>query len=116
MTTHQGGFCFLCYIQNMSDQQYKDGEYTATGYYANEKKNIIVNMGLKGGKIASVTVTPTATIKISLGLQKKFALAIADEVVGRSVNDVYLDKLAGSSLTTKGFNDALEKIKSEAAK
>jgi uncharacterized protein with FMN-binding domain len=100
----------------MASQNYKDGEYTVTGFYSGEKKNIIVKMGLKDGKIASVAVTPTATIKLSLGLQKKFALAIADEVVGRSIDEVYLDKLAGSSLTTKGFNDAIEKIKAEAAK
>lgn len=98
----------------MADQKYKDGDYTATGLYAAGKKNIIVKLGLAKDTISSVEVTPTATIKMSLGLQKKFALAVPDVVVGRPIDTVHLDKLAGSSLTTKGFNDALEKIKAEA--
>ena len=94
---------------------YTDGEYTATGEYAKGKNSIIVALSLKNDSIAFVAVTPMATNKTSLGLQKKFAIAISDEVVGRSINDVHLDRLAGSSLTTQGFNDAIEKIKSQAS-
>ena len=32
-------------------------------------------------------------------------------VVGKKITDVKLDKVSGSSLTPKGFNDALEQIK-----
>lgn len=90
---------------------YKDGEYTATGEYANGKNSIGVTLELRDNAISAVTVTPQATNKMSLGLQKKFAIAISDEVVGKTIDEVHLDKLAGSSLTTKGFNDAIEKIK-----
>jgi uncharacterized protein with FMN-binding domain len=90
---------------------YKDGTYTETGEYAKGKNSIIIALDLKDDTITTVAVTPMATNKTSLGLQKRFAVAIAEEVVGRSINDVHLDKLAGSSLTTQGFNDAIEKIK-----
>jgi hypothetical protein len=96
-------------------QDYTEGEYTATGLYAGGKKSIGVKLRLDGGTITSVEVTPQATNKMSLGLQKRFAEAVPEVVTGRSIDEVHLDKLAGSSLTTKGFNDALEKIKSEAA-
>jgi uncharacterized protein with FMN-binding domain len=98
----------------MSNQKYKDGEYTATGLYANGKKDIVVKVRLEKDKITTAEVTPTSTIRMSLGLQKKFAVAIPGVAVGRSIDDVVLDKLAGSSLTTKGWNDAIEKIKAEA--
>ncbi len=96
--------------------KYTNGDYKAEGLYSGGKKSIIVNVKLTDDAIEHVEVTPNTTIKMSLGLQKKFAAAIGDEVVGRSIDEVHLDKLAGSSLTTKGFNDALDKIKSEAAK
>lgn len=95
---------------------YVDGEYEAVGEYSGGKKNIGVKLTLGDGVITDVEVTPTATIKISLGLQKRFAEAISETVVGHEIDSIHLDKLAGSSLTTKGFNDAIEKIKQEAAK
>lgn len=97
--------------------KYANGEYTAEGVYkaSGSSKSIIVKVTLDNDTIAGVTVTPNTTIKMSLGLQNRFATAIPNEVIGRVINDVHLDKLAGSSFTTKGFNDALEKIKKEAA-
>jgi uncharacterized protein with FMN-binding domain len=103
------------YIRAMGIRHYTDGQYSVTGDYAAGKKNIIVKVSLESDKITAVEVTPTATIRISLGLQKKFALAIAAEVVGKSLDDVVLDKLAGSSLTTKGWNDAIDKVKQRAS-
>lgn len=95
--------------------KYKDGEYTAEGFYG--KKSIIVKAKLDDDKIADVVVTPnTPSIKRSFDLQTRFAAAVPEVVVGRSIDDVHLDKLAGSSLTTKGFNDALKRIKAEATK
>jgi|SRR5690349_8901998 len=95
---------------------YTNGEYQAEGLYSGGKKSIIVNVTLADDAIKAVEVTPNTTIRMSLGLQKKFAAAVGEVVVGKPVDEVHLDKLAGSSLTTKGFNDALEKIKMEAAK
>jgi uncharacterized protein with FMN-binding domain len=98
----------------MTNKKYTDGTYQAIGTYAKGMNSIDVTVGLNDDAIASVVVVPMATIKMSLGLQKKFALAISDEVVGRPIEEVHLDRLAGSSLTTQGFNEAIEKIKSQA--
>ncbi|MDB5160222.1 MAG: hypothetical protein JWO99_485 [Candidatus Saccharibacteria bacterium] len=98
----------------MSANKYTNGTYTAIGAYAKGKNSIDVTLSLNDDAIESVEVVPMATVKMSLGLQKKFAIAISDEVVGRPIDEVHLDKLAGSSLTTQGFNDAVEKIKSQA--
>lgn len=95
-------------------KKYTDGEYTAEGLYGG-KKSILVNLELADDKIKHVDVTPnTPNIKRSFALQKRFAEAVPSVVVGRPIDEVILDKLAGSSLTTKGFNDALDKIKSQA--
>ena len=100
----------------MTQKHYLDGTYGAIGSYAKGKNSIDVTLVLADDSIASVTVVPMATIKMSLGLQKKFALAISDEVVGKPIDEVHLDRLAGSSLTTQGFNEAVEKIKTQAAR
>lgn len=95
--------------------KYTNGEYTAEGVYAGSK-SIIVKVRLDDDAITSVEVTPnTPTIRMSFNLQKKFAAAVGEVVEGKAIDDVHLDKLAGSSKTTQGFNDALAKIKAEAA-
>lgn len=94
--------------------KYTNGEYAAEGMYGGSK-SIIVKLSLENDAIKNVEVTPNTTIKMSLGLQKKFAAAVPEVVVGRPIDDIHLDKLAGSSKTTQGFNDALAKIKAEAA-
>lgn len=96
--------------------KYTNGAYTAEGLYGGGKKSIIVTLELNNDAIKNVEVTPnTPGIRRSFTLQKKFAAAVPEVVNGKPIDEVHLDKLAGSSLTTKGFNDALEKIKSEAA-
>lgn len=93
--------------------KYTDGEYTVEGQYG--VKSIIVKLALADDMIKSVEVTPNTTIKMSLGLQKRFAEAVPEVVVGKPIDEVHLDKLAGSSKTTQGFNDALEKVKQKAS-
>ena len=94
--------------------KYTDGEYTVEGVYGGSK-SIIVKATLADDKIKHVEVTPNTTISMSLKLQKSFAQAVPDVVVGKPIDEIHLDKLAGSSRTTQGFNDALEKIKAKAA-
>ena len=94
--------------------KYKDGEYNVEGMYG--KKSILVKLNLGDDKIKEVEVTPnTLNIPRSLKLQKDFAAAVPEVVVGKPIDEIHLDRLAGSSLTTKGFNDALDKIKSQAS-
>ena len=46
---------------------------------------------------------------------QQFIAGIDQEVVGKSLNDIEVTKVSGSSLTSGGFNEALAQIKSEAA-
>ena len=46
--------------------------------------------------------------------QESFQSGIADVVVGKNIDEIQVDKVAGSSLTSGGFNAAIEQIKAEA--
>ncbi|MEV7110988.1 FMN-binding protein [Streptomyces anulatus] len=96
--------------------QYADGRYEANGEYGSQDSSIGVTLTLSDDVITEITVDPHATDPTSLDLQERFAEAIPDRVVGRGIDDVHIDRLAGSSHTPDGFNDALEKIKNEAGK
>jgi hypothetical protein len=50
----------------------------------------------------------------SVQFEGMFADSYKPLVVGKSVDSINLDKVSGSSLTPKGFNDALDQIKSQA--
>jgi hypothetical protein len=73
-----------------------------------------VTVTLSGDVITGVIVTPHATDPTSLDLQKRFAAALPGVVVGRDIDEIKVDRLAGSSGTPHGFNVALERIKAEA--
>lgn len=94
----------------------KDGEYTAQGDYVSPAgpSHVEVDLTIADGKISAVTVTPEATNGTSKQFQTQFAGGVADEVVGKGLDEISVSKVAGSSLTSGGFNDAIEKIKAEA--
>ncbi len=96
---------------------YKDGDYDGEGEYSNPggQSKVKVDLTLTEGKIADITVTPEATNGTSKGYQQKFAGGIADEVVGKSLDELNVSKVSGSSLTSQGFNQAIEQIKADAS-
>jgi uncharacterized protein with FMN-binding domain len=95
---------------------YTDGTYEATGGYTspNGQEEIDVSLTLEGDVITAVTVTPEATNPNSVNYQTQFADGIADVVVGKDIDEITVDRVAGSSLTSGGFNEAVETIKSDA--
>lgn len=95
---------------------YKDGTYSATGMYQSPagKEEIGISITLQNGVITDTTFTPKATNEVSIKLQGMFANGYKAVVVGKTLDEVKLDKVSGSSLTPKGWNDAIEKIKLEA--
>ncbi|MCT9137616.1 hypothetical protein [Streptomyces violarus] len=95
---------------------YADGEYSADGEYGTQDSSIGVSLSLDDGVITQVDVTPHATNETSLDYQERFAQAVPDLVEGKLIDDVRLDRVAGSSGTPDGFNDAIEKIKAEASR
>jgi len=99
-----------------SSSDYTDGEYAATGDYQSPEgsESIDVSVTLDDGVITAVEVTPNATSGNAERYQTQFAGGIADVVVGVAIDDLSVDKVAGSSLTSGGFNDAIEQIKDDA--
>lgn len=95
---------------------YRDGDYTATGKYVTPggEREIDVEVTLANGVISDVTVTPKAEDATSQRFQGEFADNYKTMVVGKSIDEIALTKVSGSSLTPKGFTNALEQIKAEA--
>lgn len=95
---------------------YKDGKYDAVGQYTSPagEEEIAVTITLKDNVVTDATVVAKATAPKSQFMQKAFIGGFKDQVIGKNINEIQLTKIAGSSLTPKGFNDALEKVKSQA--
>ncbi|MDQ0768642.1 uncharacterized protein with FMN-binding domain [Pseudarthrobacter defluvii] len=95
---------------------YKDGTYTADGNYVspNGTETVGVQLTLAAGKVADVEITQHPSNPNTRKFQGEFAGGIAAQVVGKNIDELNVSKVAGSSLTSGGFNQAVEKIKSEA--
>lgn len=96
---------------------YEDGEYTADGSYRTPggTETVSVDVTLAAGKITEVSVDGDGTGD-SARYQSMFKDTIADEVVGKSIDEINVSRVSGSSLTSTGFNNAIETIKQEASK
>ena len=96
--------------------RYRDGTYSTVGEYVSPggEESISVKLTLAGDVITSAEVISNATRPNSVKYQGQFISGYKTLVVGKNIDDVVLDKVSGSSLTPKGFNDALSKIKIEA--
>ncbi len=96
--------------------EYAEGTYSAEGDYTSPAgpSKVTVEVTLQNDSIAEVTVTPLATDPTSRGFQTQFADGIADVIVGRDIDTLAVSRVGGSSLTSGGFNDAIEQIKAEA--
>jgi uncharacterized protein with FMN-binding domain len=96
---------------------YADGTYAAEGSYATPEsvETIEVTVTLEGDVVTAVEVVGDPQAAESQRYQSQFIGGISDEVVGQSLDDISVSRVAGSSLTSGGFNDALDAIKTEAA-
>jgi uncharacterized protein with FMN-binding domain len=95
---------------------YKDGSYQATGTYQTPggTERVTVKVTLASGVIKSVDLERSPTTPEAQEYQGKFVSGYKAEVVGKNIDDVKLSRVAGSSLTSGGFNKALDTIKSDA--
>lgn len=97
---------------------YADGSYTAEGSYSPQPgtvETISVTLTLESDVVTAVEVTGDPQAAESQRYQSEFIGGIADVVVGQDIDDLSVSKVGGSSLTSGGFNEALEQIKTEAA-
>ena len=96
---------------------YKDGAYSAIGDYNSPggSEQINVSVSLKKDIITSAEVTSNITSgPNAVRFQGMFLANFKSQVIGRNIDDVMLQKVSGSSLTPKGWNDAISKIESQA--
>ena len=96
---------------------YKDGTYQAKGSYSSPggQESIDVSLTIANGKITAATVESNAENSTSKEYQGYFINGYKKLVIGKSIDDVELDRVAGSSLTPAGFNEAVDQIKNDAA-
>lgn len=96
----------------VSTSIYLDGEYTATGSYTTPggQESVTVTLTLAHDVVTAVSVDGSAESGSSLRYQSEFIENIASQVVGVSVDDLNVSKVAGSSLTSSGFNAAVDEI------
>ena len=96
---------------------YADGTYEAKGSYTapSGTESVDVTITLKGNVITAVTVVGEATNPTAKLHQGEFVAGISDVVVGKDIDSIKVDKVGGSSLTSGGFNKAVEEIKADAA-
>ncbi|GAB3068791.1 FMN-binding protein [Nocardioides zeae] len=93
------------------------GTYDAEGGYTSPggQQSVGVEVTLDAdGTVTDVEVTPEASDSTSERYQSQFAGGIADEVVGKRIDELDVSTVAGSSLTSGGFNDAIDDIISQA--
>ncbi|QEW03672.1 hypothetical protein [Microbacterium lushaniae] len=105
--------------ENASPEEaaYTDGTYTAEGSYRTPEttETIEVTLTLADDVITAVEVAGDPQAPQSVQYQGRFIGGISDEVVGRDIDEISVSRVAGSSLTSGGFNEAIEVIKAEAA-
>ncbi len=96
---------------------YKDGTYTATGTYMSPggQDHVGVTLTLANDIVTDVTVTPEPGDHTSAKYQAKFVSGYKQYVVGQNISDIHLTVVSGSSLTPKGFQDALTQIEAQAS-
>ncbi|MBO1902071.1 hypothetical protein J4H92_08945 [Leucobacter weissii] len=96
---------------------YADGEYTASGSYTTPggQESVTVTLSLESGVVADLSVEGSAQGGDSARYQSEFIDNISSQVVGVAIDELEVSKVAGSSLTSGGFNAAIDQILSEAA-
>jgi uncharacterized protein with FMN-binding domain len=100
-----------------STSTYKDGEYTESGSYAspNGTASGDVTVTLADDVVTAVEVVGHGDNPDSKHYQGEFIGGIDAAVVGKKIDDIKVTNVAGSSLTSGGFTEALDAIKADAA-
>lgn len=96
---------------------YKDGTYTESANYQspNGTETVDVTVTLADDVITAVTVVGHGESPDSKHYQGEFIANISSVVVGKDIDSISVSKVAGSSLTSGGFNTAVEAIKADAS-
>lgn len=103
-------------VASTGGSTYKDGTYSSDGTYTspNGQEKVGVELTLASDKVSAVNITVHPSNPNTKKFQGEFASGIAAQIVGKDIDDLNVSKVAGSSLTSGGFNEAVEQIKSQA--
>ncbi len=99
-----------------SSGSYKDGSYsTSAEYYTPEETDSIkVTLAVKNGVVTNVSASTSTSSRESRQYDSAFLNAYKSYVVGKSLGSLNLNRVSGASLTTEGFNKALDAIRQQA--
>jgi hypothetical protein len=99
-----------------STSSYKNGTYVATGSYSTPggRESIELTVQISNDIVTATSLKQNAMTGEAKEYQQRFASGYKDLIVGKDINEVSLSRVAGSSLTSNGFNTALEQIKTDA--
>lgn len=95
---------------------YKDGTYSATASYVTPGGIESINLAitLVDGTITESQVSASGNTDHAEEHQAEFESGYKTLVIGKKVGNVHLSRVSGSSLTSSGFNAALDEIKQDA--
>ena len=98
------------------DASYRDGTFQANGSYQspNGSENIIVALTLENDIVTDVEITTNPNNPTTANYQGQFADGIGALVIGEDIDTLDVTIVAGSSLTSNGFREALTAIKADA--
>jgi hypothetical protein len=99
-----------------STGDYKNGTYTASGSYTTPEstETISVTVTLSNDTVSDVSINGSPQAHESQQYQELFKEGYKSLVVGKNINSISLSRVSGSSLTSRGFNDAIAQIENEA--
>ncbi|MDB5165791.1 MAG: hypothetical protein JWM00_681 [Candidatus Saccharibacteria bacterium] len=100
-----------------STGSYNNGTYTASDDYSTPEglESITLTVAISGNTITSASIESSGNSRESRQYQAIFTDNFKSLVVGKDIDTVHLSRVAGSSLTSNGFNTALDQIKNDAA-
>jgi uncharacterized protein with FMN-binding domain len=100
-----------------SSGPFRDGTYTARGDYTSPggASAVDVKVTLKDDTVTAITVTPKAENATAQGYEARFASGVGAKVIGRKLSELNVTKVSGSSLTSQGFDRAIETIEQRAS-
>ncbi|MDK1327259.1 hypothetical protein [Arthrobacter sp. zg-Y1143] len=96
---------------------YADGEYSGTGSYippSGTSEDVDVTLRLENNVVTELEVKTSQKNPTSKQYQREFTSNVQEQVVGKNIDELDVHKVAGSSLTSEGFNRALDAIRSVA--
>ncbi len=107
-----GGFSLL---NKQPTNQFKNGNYSAIGNYTSPagEEEVEIKLTIDNDLVTEASSDVRSANDKSQYWQKQFSDNFSKEIVGKKIGEVKLDRVSGSSLTPKGFNEAIEKIKSQ---